>query len=124
MASSSALRSNLQRIDGKGYKAYKDIQGEYSFNDFSVFVDYVQGDPFAGPSRVRIRVPQRKAGFPGELFRNRSPMTPLSLRKWQRRRNLLNSSLPNKKPANRKNSRNQDSDLECVLTISRMQFSY
>ncbi len=72
MASSSALRSNLQRIDGKGYKAYKDIQGEYSFNEFSVFVDYVQGDPFAGPSRVRIRVPQRKAGFPGELFRNRS----------------------------------------------------
>lgn len=27
----SILKEELRRIDGKGYKAYKDLQGEYDF---------------------------------------------------------------------------------------------
>ncbi len=31
-------------------------------------MDHVQGDPFAAPSRLRVRVPAARAGFPAELF--------------------------------------------------------
>jgi len=47
------LRQILNRIDGRGYKAYKDIVGFYKFKGFEVAVEHVQGDPFAEPSRVR-----------------------------------------------------------------------
>lgn len=65
------LRNILQRIDGRGYKAYKDITGKYKFPDYDLFIDYVQGDPFAAPSRLRVRINQNKAGFPQALFNNR-----------------------------------------------------
>ncbi|WP_054948559.1 ABC-ATPase domain-containing protein [Numidum massiliense] len=55
------LRSLLHRLDGKGYKAYKDMQGTYRFPGCTLAIDYVQGDPFATPSRVRVRVPQSRA---------------------------------------------------------------
>ncbi len=58
----------LRRIDGRGYKAYKELEGSFRGKDFFIFIDHVQGDPFASPSRVRIRVPMEKARFPLELF--------------------------------------------------------
>ena len=72
MRSKEDLRRILGRIDRKGYKAYKDIQGEYDFSDYTLFVDHVQGDPFASPSRVRARVPQRIAGFPVPLLNTKT----------------------------------------------------
>ena len=66
------LEGILSRIDGKGYKAYKDLAGTYRIRNFTLFIDYVQGDPFASPSRIRIRVDQKTAGFPNELFDGRS----------------------------------------------------
>jgi predicted ABC-class ATPase len=66
------LRSELQRIDGRGYKAYKDIRGEYDFGDYTLYVDHVQGDPFATPSRLRVRVAQERAGFPEDTYRTKS----------------------------------------------------
>lgn len=33
-------------------------------------MNYIQGDPFASPSRIRITVTQEKAGFPQSLFAN------------------------------------------------------
>ncbi|MBN8209340.1 ABC-ATPase domain-containing protein [Bacillus sp. NTK071] len=54
------LKSKLDKIDGKGYKAYKDIRGSYSFADYTLSIDYVQGDPFASPSRIRIIIPRHK----------------------------------------------------------------
>ncbi len=51
------LKSKLQSIEGKGYKTYKSIQGSYSFHRYEVHVDYVQGDPFAAPSKIRIVIP-------------------------------------------------------------------
>ncbi len=61
------LRENLKRIDGLGYKAYKDIRGEYQFPSYILIIDHVQGDPFASPSRIRISFPLRNASFP-EIF--------------------------------------------------------
>jgi predicted ABC-class ATPase len=58
------LERTLGRIDGRGYRAYKDIQGSYDFPGFTLHIDHVQGDPFAAPSRVRIVVAQDRAGFP------------------------------------------------------------
>jgi predicted ABC-class ATPase len=62
----------LRRIDGRGYKAYKDIEGRWSFPTFTLFIDHVQGDPFAAPSRLRALVPPNVAGFPMETFANAS----------------------------------------------------
>jgi hypothetical protein len=59
-----SLRSILNRIDGRGYKAYKDIAGHYKFENFTLYIDYVQGDPFAAPSRIRIRLPHKIAALP------------------------------------------------------------
>ena len=62
------LRKLLTQIDGGSYKAYKDIKGSYQFGGYLLTIDHVQGDPFAAPSRVSIRVPMHKAGFPDELW--------------------------------------------------------
>jgi predicted ABC-class ATPase len=67
MSDQKTLRQTLARIDGRGYKAYKDIAGSYDFDRFTLFVDYVQGDPFAAPSKIRVRVPQQHARLPGAL---------------------------------------------------------
>ncbi len=57
----------MARIDGRGYKAYRDIKGGYRFEAFELFIDHVQGDPFAAPSRVRARISLDRAGFPPSL---------------------------------------------------------
>ncbi len=51
------LEATLRRIDGKGYPAYKDLRGSYEFPGFSLLIEHVQGDPFAAPSRIAVRVP-------------------------------------------------------------------
>jgi predicted ABC-class ATPase len=68
MSTHNDLRRILNRIDGKGYPAYKDIQGKYEFPGFTLLVDHVQGDPFAAPSRLRVRVPQGVAGYPPDTY--------------------------------------------------------
>ncbi len=47
-------------MDQKGYKAYKDITGSYSFPSFTLFVDHIQADPYAPPSRLRVRYDLQK----------------------------------------------------------------
>ena len=71
MASKEDLKTILMRIDGKGYKAYKDIEGSFDFGMFMLYIDHVQGDPFAAPSRLRVHVPLLKTGFPSSLFSRR-----------------------------------------------------
>lgn len=68
MQGKERLRDILRRIDGRGYKAYKDIEGSYDFGEYILFIDHVQGDPFAAPSRLRIKVPQRIAGYPADTY--------------------------------------------------------
>ena len=68
MQSSTELRSLLNRIDHRGYPAYKDTKGAYQFPGYILSIDHVQGDPFASPSKVSVRVAGRTAGFPQELY--------------------------------------------------------
>ena len=72
MRNQDQLRSTLERLDNSSYKAYKDIKGVYDFIDFKLIIDYVQGDPFASPSRFRVQIPQSIAGFPEFLFQSLS----------------------------------------------------
>lgn len=62
------LRALLERIDGRGYKAYKELEGRYQFEDYELIVDHVQGDPFADPSRIQVRVRAAAAQFPPRLY--------------------------------------------------------
>jgi predicted ABC-class ATPase len=68
MPTLNELRRALRRIDGRGYKAYKEIAGRYAEGELALFVDHVQGDPFAAPSRLRARLPNP---WPPELFASR-----------------------------------------------------
>jgi len=72
MRTAAALKTILNRIDGRGYKAYKDIEGKYDCREYILFVDHVQGDPFASPSHVRVQVPQKTAGFPRDTYSTKS----------------------------------------------------
>ena len=71
MATRDDLKNILNRIDGKGYKAYKDIEGSFDFGPFILHIDHVQGDPFATPSRLRFHIPLSKTGFAPFLFEGR-----------------------------------------------------
>ncbi len=64
------LANLLGRIDGRGYRAYKRLQGDYGFADFLLRIDHVQGDPFADPSRCRIFLDPSKMGLTQDLFGN------------------------------------------------------
>lgn len=68
----SILNSTLLRLDNSSYKAYKDLCSSYQFEDFTLVIDYVQGDPFASPSQLRIIIPQKIANFPGKLYQSHS----------------------------------------------------
>jgi predicted ABC-class ATPase len=66
------LRRTLGDIDGRGYKAYLRIKGAYAAEFFTIIVDHVQGDPFAAPSRLRVRVPAHAARYPEWSYGSRS----------------------------------------------------
>lgn len=51
------LRSALRRIDGRPYPAYKDLPREVAGGRLTLRIDHVQGDPFAAPSSMRVRLP-------------------------------------------------------------------
>jgi len=63
---------NLDRLlhqnDHKPYPAYKALKGRYSFPLYTLTIDHVQGDPFAAPSSLSIRVGKEKHGFPAEYY--------------------------------------------------------
>ncbi|MDQ7031361.1 MAG: ABC-ATPase domain-containing protein [Desulfonauticus sp.] len=68
MKTASQLTQLLIELDGKGYKAYKKLVGTYQYNNFTLFIDHVQSDPFAPPSKIRLRVAQALAKFPQNLY--------------------------------------------------------
>lgn len=68
MNTATELRTRLRNIDRKGYPAYKELKGQYNFGDYVLSIDHVQGDPFASPSRLSVRVEKAKAGFPAEYY--------------------------------------------------------
>ncbi|PRO66886.1 ABC-ATPase domain-containing protein [Alkalicoccus urumqiensis] len=56
MKSLTELETQLKKLDMKSYRALKDIQGSYAGDQFRLHLDYVQGDPFAAPSRLRLEM--------------------------------------------------------------------
>src|SRR5215210_539660 len=62
------LGATLDRIDRRGYGAYKDLSGTHDFGPFVLFIDRVQRDPFAPPSLIRIRT--KANSFDRDLFAN------------------------------------------------------
>ncbi|HSH12280.1 MAG TPA: ABC-ATPase domain-containing protein, partial [Desulfurivibrionaceae bacterium] len=65
------LEQQLRRIDGRGYKAYKSIAGEYQCQGFRLLIDHVQADPFAAPSRFRAIIDPVTAALPPAVFRSK-----------------------------------------------------
>jgi predicted ABC-class ATPase len=53
MSDLESLKSELRRLDGRPYPAYKDIRGDWDLGALRLRIDHVQGDPFAAPSRLR-----------------------------------------------------------------------
>ena len=68
MKTSEELRNLLNRIDHKGYPAYKDTKGQYQFGTYVLSIDHVQGDPFASPSKVSVHIDGKQAGFDACLY--------------------------------------------------------
>ncbi len=64
MQSSKQLQQSLRAIHKKGYPAYKSLRGEYQFKNYILSIDHVQGDPFASPSHISVRIAKKDAGFP------------------------------------------------------------
>jgi predicted ABC-class ATPase len=58
------LAVTLERLDGSGYRSYKQITGDYDAGTFRILIDHVQGDPFAEPSRLRALVPSATTQLP------------------------------------------------------------
>ncbi len=71
LKTTSQLRKTLQRIDRKGYKAYRQLLGSYRIGPFLLRVDHVQGDPFASPTRVSVIMELSETGIPSWLYSNR-----------------------------------------------------
>ena len=72
MSDRQSLNSLLLKLDNASYKAYKELKGTYQFEDFTLIIDRVQGDPFAAPSQVRVIIPQTVAKFPPQLYQSKS----------------------------------------------------
>lgn len=56
------MRAALARLDRRPYPSYKELRGAWALGAVTLFIDHVQGDPFAAPSRVRVRLPRDGQG--------------------------------------------------------------
>ncbi|MDL1971221.1 MAG: ABC-ATPase domain-containing protein [Candidatus Desulfofervidaceae bacterium] len=72
------IRRVLKRINARGYRAYKDLEGVYQFPWFRLAIDHVQADPFATPSRFTIIVSLEKTGLPAHLWANKRRIVALT----------------------------------------------
>lgn len=62
------LRKTLLSIHRKSYPAYKSLRGNYDFKNYTLSIDHVQGDPFASPSNLSVRIPLTHATFPSTYY--------------------------------------------------------
>jgi predicted ABC-class ATPase len=74
-AALDSLGATLRELDGRSYKAYKKIAGEYHGGSFRLVIDHVQGDPFADASRMRAILPPPSAALPDWALRNDARIT-------------------------------------------------
>ena len=66
------LLQTLKGLNGRGYKAYKQIKGSYQFPRFRLQIDHIQGDPFAAASKMRVFISLEEAGFHRDFFSGKS----------------------------------------------------
>lgn len=71
------LQSKIRGMDHKGYPAYKGLKGKYRFNKYELSIDHVQGDPFASPSSLSVRIAGKTAGIPEEYYKEKHRKTAL-----------------------------------------------
>ena len=69
------LGNLLKSIDGKGYKAYKEISGKYKIKDLELEILNVQGDPFASPTMFEFSIKVRKVTDNLELLETKIKKT-------------------------------------------------
>lgn len=69
---SSDLDAWLHAHDNRPYPAYHDIEGTWSFEKFAFTLDHAQADPYAAPSKARLKIPHAHAQFPLELYSTRT----------------------------------------------------
>ncbi|WFD31051.1 hypothetical protein MSPP1_002081 [Malassezia sp. CBS 17886] len=62
------LEASLHRLEGRPYGAYHDLEGAWVFAGFTFILDRAQSDPYAAPSKARIRIPHGSAGFPASMY--------------------------------------------------------
>lgn len=77
MQQSAELQNLLHSIHRKSYPAYKSLGGAYQFHQYILSIDHVQGDPFAAPSHISIRISHKTAGFPEEYYKDSLTRTTL-----------------------------------------------
>ena len=70
MNSSTDLQNTLRSINHKSYPAYKSLKGSYQFDRYLLSIDHVQGDPFASPSHISVKISHRDAGFPVAYYKD------------------------------------------------------
>ena len=68
MQHSTDLQNLLHSVHRKSYPAYKSLKGSYQFDNYILSIDHVQGDPFASPSHISVRISHKTAGFPREYY--------------------------------------------------------
>lgn len=77
MQTSSQLQDLLHSIHRKSYPAYKSLKGIYQFENYLLSIDHVQGDPFASPSSISVKISHKAAGFPQAYYKDRLTKTTL-----------------------------------------------
>lgn len=70
MQSSAQLKELLHSINRKSYPAYKSLRGAYQFDRYILSIDHVQGDPFASPSHISVKLSHKDTGFPTEYYKD------------------------------------------------------
>ena len=115
MQTEEQLRQKLNEIDNKGYGAYKSIKGGYKLGDYELYLDYIQGDPFAAPSKGRIRVPMDKAGFPDDLYNTDTRRLALEDYLARRARNAIRDAVRGNRGSGKSGSVSIDAGRQEVL---------
>ncbi len=61
------LRSLCARLDGAPYPAYSQLKGTWDLGSATLEVVWIQGDPYAAPSVVTVRLAPDEVGLPAAL---------------------------------------------------------
>lgn len=72
------LQNELKKINRKPYPAYKGLKGKYQFEKYTLSIDHVQGDPFASPSSLHVRLNGKQSKIPERYVDNEDKRTAFS----------------------------------------------